>query len=258
MSVAMQPMGDFEASVLARAAEARRRLRGAPVKEPPRPKPIEEEPVSRSKLPHAKIIRRKPEKRVRPATVGSRGGHSDFWTAERTEALVSMWAKGDSASTIAEFLGGGITRSAVCGKIWRIEHPDGKRSPRKKAARISVHKKANKATRSNVVKDAKPAPKAKAVVVSLPVHGVNDADLVKGWLAQNGGPRKFARGESGDVLAIKFWLRDRGYEMIYTQKSGMAVRKADSSHKPQRMNYRQLVAFVDTLRAAEGLEVIAR
>jgi len=167
-----------------------------------------------------------------------------------------MWAKGDTASTIAEALGGGITRSAVCGKIWRLEHPDGKAKPRKRSARVNVHKKANTATRSNVAKDALPAPKAaRAVVVALPVHGVSDADLVKGWLAQNGGPRRFKTGDSGDELVMRFFLQQRGYETTYL--NGKLCMKHGAG-RPRVMPRKELVAFVDTLRAAEGLEAIAR
>lgn len=41
------------------------------------------------------------------------------WTIERTEALKDMWARGLSATEIANTLGG-ITRNAVCGKVDRL------------------------------------------------------------------------------------------------------------------------------------------
>lgn len=44
------------------------------------------------------------------------------WTKERVELLKKLWADGLPASTIAARLGG-ITRSAVCGKVWRIGLP---------------------------------------------------------------------------------------------------------------------------------------
>lgn len=259
MSVSMQP-GPYEAAQRQQAIEARRRLFGNPKPPEPRPPRVEDivapAIISRAALPHAKVIRRKPVKRAAPPKIERY--RSKYWTPERTELLVTMWAKGETGSTIAEELGGGITRSAVCGKIWRIEHPDGKAKPRKRSTRTNVHKKANTSTRSNVAKDAPPAPRARSVVVALPVRGVSDADLVKGWLAQNGGPRKFKRGDTADPLGIKFWLRPRGYEMSFTQKGGMAVKRIGAEGKPRAVTLKQLIAFVDRLRAAEGLEAIAR
>lgn len=255
MSVAMQPVGEFEASILSRAAEARRRLMGQPVKEPPRPKPPEDaEPVSRARLPHAKLVRPSVKPPRAPSTYRNKA--TADWTPERVQKMLTMWRDGHSASEIAQELGGGITRSAVCGKAWRLRNPaDAALSSR---ARKKQPKKANKPkSHSNIITRAAAAPKAKTVVVALPVSGVSDADLVKGWLAQNGGPRKFATGDSGDTFAMKSWLWERGYEMTYVQKR-LAVRRAGSTRKPQRMNRPELVAFVDKLRAAEGLEAIAR
>ncbi len=45
--------------------------------------------------------------------------HGDAWTAERVELLKQLWQKGESAEVIAARLGG-LTRSAVLGKIFRL------------------------------------------------------------------------------------------------------------------------------------------
>jgi len=42
------------------------------------------------------------------------------WTDETIEKLKQLWAKGQSASKIAEELGAGITRNAVIGKAHRL------------------------------------------------------------------------------------------------------------------------------------------
>ncbi len=44
---------------------------------------------------------------------------SDYWTDERADQVREMWAAGCSAATIAQQLGGGLTRSAVLGKVHR-------------------------------------------------------------------------------------------------------------------------------------------
>lgn len=42
------------------------------------------------------------------------------WTDERIDLMKSLWAQGLSASIIAQRLGGGVSRSAVCGKLFRL------------------------------------------------------------------------------------------------------------------------------------------
>lgn len=44
---------------------------------------------------------------------------TDSWTAERIELLRKLWAQGETAATIATRLGG-LSRSAVLGKIFRL------------------------------------------------------------------------------------------------------------------------------------------
>jgi GcrA cell cycle regulator len=48
---------------------------------------------------------------------------TDFWTKERITTLERLWAQGQSAGTIAKTLGG-ISRSAVLGKIFRLRLGD--------------------------------------------------------------------------------------------------------------------------------------
>jgi GcrA cell cycle regulator len=48
---------------------------------------------------------------------------TDFWTKERIATLERLWAQGKSAGTIAKALGG-ISRSAVLGKIFRLRLGD--------------------------------------------------------------------------------------------------------------------------------------
>ncbi len=59
----------------------------------------------------------------RRSSGGPRGGEeamaSDSWTAERIDLLRTLWAEGETASAIAVRLGG-MSRSAVLGKIFRL------------------------------------------------------------------------------------------------------------------------------------------
>lgn len=47
-----------------------------------------------------------------------------FWTKDRTETLKVLWTEGKSASQIADILGDGCTRAAVCGKVSRLDLPE--------------------------------------------------------------------------------------------------------------------------------------
>ena len=42
------------------------------------------------------------------------------WDESRTELLKRLWVVGETARTIAERLGGGVTRNAVIGKAHRL------------------------------------------------------------------------------------------------------------------------------------------
>jgi hypothetical protein len=193
---------------------------------------------------------------------------AEGWTDERVELLKRHWENGLSCTLIAEAIGG-ITKNAVIGKVHRL-----KLKPRRTRQRVTgwhwysrAERPSKKSsgkkwlppiTRSNFTV-AGPAPRAKPVVVALPVKGVSDADLVAGWLAQNGEPRRFRRGDSGDPWGLKFYLRDRGFEMTYTQKQRGMVTLVQHGMKgrPKTMIMRELVAFVDAIRRAEGLEPLA-
>jgi GcrA cell cycle regulator len=58
---------------------------------------------------------------------------ADFWTEKRLATLKQMWAEGRSASEIAKTLGG-VSRSAVLGKVFRLRLGVAEK-PAKKAAR---------------------------------------------------------------------------------------------------------------------------
>jgi GcrA cell cycle regulator len=56
------------------------------------------------------------------------------WDEPRTELLKRLWVEGETARTIAEALGGGVTRNAVIGKAHRLgltgQHGKGTAPPR--------------------------------------------------------------------------------------------------------------------------------
>lgn len=178
---------------------------------------------------------------------------------------------GMSAGKIAEALG--VSRNAVCGKVHRLNLPPRTtlvrsfvgyeilKERRKASGWVHPKKKPEKPkTKSNLPANL-PATKrpAPAVVVALPVAGVDDATLVAGWLAQHGGPRKFARGETADPFGLRFWLEARGYSVKYTQKDGgkITVARVGAKGRPMSFTGKKFIAFVDHLRVYEGLEPLS-
>jgi len=186
------------------------------------------------------------------------------WTDDRIERLRSLWADGWSCSKIARELGEGLSRCAIAGKVYRLKLP--KRptvirdfngwEQQAAATRKPILPKIK--SHSNITR-AVAAPKAKRqVVVPRPVDGAKDADLVAQWLEANGGARRFRRGDSADYSAMTFFLRDRGYDVAYSQKGGrkVTVKRTGSMGRPRSMSFQELVEFVDGIRLAEGMEPI--
>src|SRR3954465_879062 len=76
------------------------------------------------------------------------------WTDERIERLKNMWAKGATASQIADELGG-VSRNAVIGKAHRLGLEQ-----RPSPVKPGEEKEAKKAAPAPAPGAAKPAPKA--------------------------------------------------------------------------------------------------
>lgn len=192
------------------------------------------------------------------------------WTTELENELRALWASGKPASEIAELMGNGFTRNSIIGKARRLdlEHRRSPILPRlepkerkaRRNERQREYRKTHKpepqprASRSNVLRRApKKKETPRRAVVYRPDTGATDAELVQGWLAQNGGARRFERGASGDELAMRSYLRERGYETGYRQGKLFLMR----SGRPRLLPYKDMVLLVDELRAAEGLTRIA-
>ena len=78
------------------------------------------------------------------------------WTDERIERLKTMWAKGATASQIADELGG-VSRNAVIGKAHRLGLEQ-----RPSPVKPGEEKEAKKTAAAPAAAAPKPAPKAEA------------------------------------------------------------------------------------------------
>lgn len=196
------------------------------------------------------------------------------WTDEAVEKLSQMWnIEGKTASECARELGASFTRNAVIGKAHRLKFP--KRRTRKiKRKGWSPEARAAALERRNAMMRAKRAAEAMAklppkfvprksraaVVVALPRAGASDRDLVNGWLAQHGGPRRFEEGATGDPGMIALWLRSKGFQTSYRQGGGGGVvHVVYPDGRKASLTMKKLTDLADSLRIAEGLEpIIAR
>jgi len=190
-----------------------------------------------------------------------------LWTDEHVALLRQYWIDdGFTASECARRLGPEFSRNAVIGKVHRLKLPKRAVSTKPKskgwspAAREAARQKKAALERARRAKAAllKPmfvAGKAKPKVVGLPVRGVNDAALVAGWLAQNGGPRRFEQAATGDPGMVALWLRQHGYQTSYSQ-AGRGVKLTFPNGSKRKLTLQELVAFADELRIAEGLEPV--
>jgi GcrA cell cycle regulator len=89
---------------------------------------------------------------------------TDFWTKERIATLERLWAQGKSAGTIAAVLGG-ISRSAVLGKIFRLRLGD---APKPAAKTQRTDKAATQALRKPRAKGHGPARRRGAELMPPP------------------------------------------------------------------------------------------
>jgi GcrA cell cycle regulator len=83
---------------------------------------------------------------------------TDFWTKERITTLEMLWGQGKSAGTIAKALGG-ISRSAVLGKIFRLRLGGAPKSASKPKAKTQQF--TPQCTQQRAAKQAPQKPQAK-------------------------------------------------------------------------------------------------
>jgi hypothetical protein len=183
------------------------------------------------------------------------GAKPSPWTPEKRAKVGSMLADGCSSAKIAaEF---GTTRNAIIGLVGRDDAlvaigfksgvgrkrlSDEERRQRRNA---TVRKyRATLAPMSSGRPERKPF---KPVVVSN-----NVKLMVQDWIAQNG-VRRFERGDMTDYYHLTNWLRERGYHL--SQVSSKYFLR-DGQGRPRQMTWDKVIALVDNLRRAEGLQPI--
>jgi hypothetical protein len=146
------------------------------------------------------------------------------WTHDRIAYLKGAWAAGDTATMIAETLGGRFTRNAVLGKLQRLgllgqRQPDLTPTERamRKAAYDAQRNARKRAQRGNIPGMMPVKRPAVAVQRSLPVPApappplnFSIMDLRSGlcrWPVNNGGPYLFCGNAASEVVYCPFHMK---------------------------------------------------
>jgi len=82
--------------------------------------------------------------------------------------------------------------------------------------------------------------------------------IVKAYIERNG-VRRFEAGTSGDYLAVKTYLAERGFILTtYGRSTTFIIKVPGQRGRPKPMNWSKVIQFVDGLRMGEGLEPLNR
>lgn len=84
------------------------------------------------------------------------------------------------------------------------------------------------------------------------------SDIVKAYVARNG-VRRFEAGTSGDYLAVKTFLAERGYTLTtYGRASTYIIKAPGQRGRPKSIGWSKVIEFVDGLRQKDGLEPLKK
>jgi hypothetical protein len=86
---------------------------------------------------------------------------------------------------------------------------------------------------------------------------MNSAAIMINEYLANHGARRFEAGARTEYEAIRAYLRDRFYDMRQNGRT-FSLKPLGQKGAGKRMSWQKVMAFVDELRAAEGLEPFAR
>lgn len=186
---------------------------------------------------------------------------NDPWNDADVALLDKLWNNDvKTASECAEVLG--KTRNAVIGKVHRLKFRKRRTKKQKSVGWSAAARDAARIRREALARQKRMAERLPPPIYRdkrgkpLPVKPVNDSALVASWLARNGGPRRFDQGASGDPSMMVLWLRERGYQTLYSQAGRGTMKLTFPDGRKSTMTLKRLVEFVDELRLAEGLEPV--
>lgn len=201
------------------------------------------------------------------------------WTAEAKATVAERLRAGDSAAKIGALVG--VSRNAITGLLARdkdlaaigfarkgISRNGGKTKRFSDEEMLERKRQYNRAYKANQRAGAIviPFPKpTKALSANSPQYAMAKAPvlrvvsnnvplMVEDWLAKNGGPRIFQRGETADVWAIRQFLSDRGIKTNGHRGKWSITR---GPGRPKLGTWADIMAVVDDIRLAEGLQPFA-
>ena len=188
---------------------------------------------------------------------------TDLTPEEKGAAVMPRLAAGQNYVQIAEALGA-PSRNSIAGVVNRLRASGKLKIARTRRstgsdAGIPAKIKAKRAAAKPRKKPTRPLkplpPKPTAPVITLPASAspqVTSA-MIAAYIAAHG-IRRFERGASSDLVHLKNFAAERGFEVLFTQRGTTPYVIKGGRGRPRSVSRAGLFAFFDEMRIAEGFE----
>lgn len=185
-------------------------------------------------------------------------------SAEKNDRVKALVRAGRSYTEIATDVGA-PSRSCVAGVANRLRKqgllPPAASKQQTGAAggtltRVRARKKRERAERVPAETQRKPraAHSAKpSEPIAVPPSPQSPSSLIDSFIAANG-VRRFERGMSGDIDALRGYVSRHGYDIVFTQRGKTPYVIRGGKGRPKNLTRTGLFEFVDELRIADGLQ----
>jgi GcrA cell cycle regulator len=113
------------------------------------------------------------------------------WSAESLATALRLWAEGESAGSIAQRLGGGLTRNAVIGRLHRAKAP-------KRLTAVNLRWEGHVySVRNKPVRRMKPVPTPRPPRAQPKASAKSDTSFSRPWLERKAGQCAFPLSGDG-------------------------------------------------------------
>ena len=173
------------------------------------------------------------------------------WDEDSIQKAANLWNEGLSASEVGEALG--VSRNSIISLANR----------KKDIFRKKDHKACTRRAKykSALVRREKPKPQGPAIVPNWksvpsvrqtrPVAQKPLDQMISDWIEENGGPRRFERGFSGDWSFLRIKLEEMGWK-LNKQANWYTLQAIGSSGSGRKMRREQVLDKIDAILIANG------
>ena len=171
------------------------------------------------------------------------------WTDGNIQAAAKLWNDGQSSAEISAALG--VSRNSVISLANRNKDMFRAKS-RSEAAILSAK---NRAAHASTYRPAKPKvmPNWNTVLLTpkRPVVQKPLKDMMADWIAENGPPRRFDRGFSGDWTYLCVKMEELGWK-LNKQANWYTLGPIGSKGRPKRLRRDGVLEKIDAILIANG------